>query len=163
VDDECPDDDWCLRTVYGGFCRPGGGDLGQGDSCEDDLYACERDLLCILGGAQGSFCALECTGFADTCAEGEACRFLGYSMNFCVGYGDVGHGGSCAEDRFACDDDSWCVNAGEDTAVCVSTCSDDATVCPEGTRCQYLAGGFGVCIGAGLSPSDPLNPGGNPL
>ena len=163
VDDECPGDDWCLRTVYGGFCRPGGGDLSQGESCEGDLYSCERDLLCILGGAQGSFCAQDCTGFAETCGEGEACRFLGYSMNFCVESGEVAHGGSCAEDRFACDEHSWCVNAGMETAVCVSTCSEDSTVCPDGTRCQYLAGGFGVCIGAGLSPADPLNPGGNPL
>ena len=163
VDEDCAGDDWCLRTVYGGFCRPGGGDLTQGESCEGDIYGCEPELLCILGGEAGSFCAVECTGFADSCADGEACRFLGYSMNFCVEHGDVPHGGSCVDDRFACDDESWCVNAGSDSAVCVSTCSDDATVCPDGTRCQYLAGGFGVCIGAGLSPSDPLNPGGDPL
>lgn len=163
IDDECPGDDWCLRTVYGGFCRPGGGELGQGESCEDQLYSCEEDLLCILGGEQGSFCALDCTGFAERCAEGEACRFLGFSMNFCVETGTISHGGSCAVDRFACDEESWCVNAGTENAVCVRTCSEDATVCPDGTRCQYLSGGFGVCIGAGLSPSDPLNPGGNPL
>ena len=162
-DEDCVGPDWCFRSLYGGWCRPGGGSIARGESCEDDIYACSEDMFCILGGERASFCAMDCTGFADRCEEDETCRFLGWGLNFCVRRGVARHGDSCAHDQFACDEETWCVNAGTEDAVCVRTCSSDSSVCPEGTRCQYLSGGFGVCVGAGLSPSDPLNPGGDPL
>ncbi len=163
VDDDCPGADWCFRSRAGGWCRPGGGTLESGESCEGDIHACAEGLFCILGGANGAFCAADCTGFAAECAPTEVCRFVGWGLNFCVQNGDRVHGESCVDNQFACDADHWCVNAATDDAVCIRTCSFDRSACPDGTRCQYLAGGFGVCISAGLSPSDPLNPGGVPL
>jgi len=162
ADDECEGDDWCFVSRDGGYCRPAG-DVERGDACADDVYACEAGLACLFGGTAGAFCSAECTGFADSCEGDEACRFVGYGRTFCVPSGDGGHGDSCADDRFACSDDAWCVNAGTDEAVCVQTCSFDPDACPDGTSCRFLASGLGVCLRAGLSPEDPLNPGGAPF
>ncbi len=157
-DAECRDGDTC----NGGVCVPAG-DSGPGASCVGDPFACAEDLACLFGGAPGSFCASECTGFASACGPDDACRFIGYGRNFCVPTGDAGHGDSCAENQFACDAESWCVSAGTEDAVCVQTCSFDPESCPDGTTCRFVTGGLGVCLSAGLSPEDPLNPGGTPL
>lgn len=157
-DADCPAGDRC----YDGACVASGS-LDRNADCSAEPFGCDDGLACLLGGQPGSFCAGECTGFAASCGADEACRFVGYGRNFCVPAGDGGHGSSCADDRFACDDASWCVGAGTDTAVCVQTCSFDAESCPDGTSCRFLPGGLGLCVSAGLNPVDPLNPGGAPL
>lgn len=161
-DGECPPGDWCYSTATGGVCRPGG-TAGPMESCEGDLYACRPGLTCLLGGGPGAFCAEECTGFPSTCGDDEACTYIGYARSVCIATGNTDHGGSCAEDRFACFEDTWCVGAGTDGATCVDTCSFSPDECPEGTTCRFLRSGLGLCLGAGLSPDDPLNPGGTPL
>lgn len=161
-DADCPDGDWCYRAPDASYCRPAG-DAGALDSCEGDQWACEAGLACILGGSTGSFCAEECTGFASSCGAGQSCTYVGYSRSFCVATGDAEAGDSCADDQFACAPGHWCAGAGTAEATCVRTCSFDTDACEDGTTCRFLASGLGLCLGAGLSPDDPLNPGGTPL
>lgn len=155
---DCAGGDSCRE----GVCTPVG-DAASGESCAGDPFACNDGLLCLLESSPGAFCAAECTGFASFCGDGAACRFVGYNRNFCMQTGDAGHGDSCAEDQFACDSESWCINAGTENGVCVQTCSFAPDSCPDGTTCRFVTGGLGVCLSAGLSPEDPLNPGGAPL
>lgn len=161
-DDECEGDDVCRRDGRDGACVPPG-DVGPLGSCADDVYACEPGTRCLLAGTPGAFCGEECTGFADSCEGDTACRFVGYGRSFCLTAGDIPIGESCADDQFGCEDGGWCVNAGTEDAVCVRTCSFDPDVCEDETTCRFVEGGLGVCLRAGLSPEDPLNPGGNPL
>lgn len=161
-DGECPAGEWCYATATGGVCRPGG-TAGPMESCEGDLYACRPGLTCLLGGGPGAFCAEECTGFPSVCGDGEACTWVGYGRSVCIATGGASHGESCAEDRFACDDETWCASAGTESATCVDACSFSPDECPDGTSCRFLRSGLALCLGAGLSPDDPLNPGGTPL
>ncbi len=162
TDDDCEGDDWCYRAVDGSYCRPAG-DAGALESCEGDQWACEAGLACILSGARGSFCAEECTGFTSRCDDGETCTYVGYGRSFCLETATETQGESCVDDQFACAPGHWCVGAGSEDAACVQTCSFSPDSCPEGTTCRFLASGLGLCLGAGLAPDDPLNPGGSPL
>ena len=86
-DADCQNGDWCFQGPGGGVCRPAG-DTDRLGSCEGDIYACQEDLVCLLGGANGAFCADECTGFANSCEADESCRYVGYTRSFCMPTGD---------------------------------------------------------------------------
>jgi hypothetical protein len=161
-DSDCDGDDWCYEAVEGRFCRPAG-EAEAMESCEDDQWACEAGLACILSGARGSFCADECTGFSARCGADQTCTYVGYSRSFCVDTATETQGESCVDDQFSCAPGHWCVGAGSEEASCVKTCSFAPGSCPDGTTCRFLASGLGLCLGAGLAPDDPLNPGGSPL
>ena len=145
TDNDCFSGSWCLHAGGATMCVPEG-NLDTGESCDEDRFACGEHNLCFYADTDDAFCAQECTGFANSCDEGEVCQFVGFHANFCLPIGDVEAGGSCADDPAACDEDSLCLGAGSDDAFCARTCSFDSERCEGDNVCHFFANGLGLCV-----------------
>jgi V8-like Glu-specific endopeptidase len=141
--DSCERDSECGQNHH---CRAGAcvrGDRGSyGDACveHDD---CVKDFVCLATDA-GRFCTITCE---DECGEGFTCT-------------QVNNGKVCLPDESVvggpCSADDECLSGLciEDEGVCTRNCRTSAD-CGPGLDCvRSDAGSPGVCVGAGVEPSD---------
>jgi hypothetical protein len=159
-DGECLQGEWCFQRGATSLCMPtGAATTGQG--CAD--ATCASGHLCVHEGTPGAYCARDCTGFADRCADDEVCRFVGDSLNLCMRPGQAAAGDSCAQDPQACDASSLCVGVGTPQATCAQVCTFNPTSCGDGTECFFTERGLGVCVPPGIRPEDPATTAAPPL
>ncbi len=158
-DSDCPGSDvsgnklWCAKGNWGGFCLPDGG-IQKNGLCYQQPWACAKGLICLGDSASnpGAFCAQGCSGFANVCAAGEKCEYLGGGDAFCFQTGNLPVGAECLQEPLSCAPDTLCIK-GSPLPQCVQQCGVGFAPCPTDSPCtSYVGSPVKLCVPKGFVP-----------
>ena len=113
------------------YCLPDG-ELGQGESCALDAFACQREFPCVGYGGTEAFCSAPCTSESE-CGAGNWCVYTSLESGYCVPAGTQGVGESCEEGSFSCEAGTFC--GAPERPQCFQICTDEPDGCPSGQTC----------------------------
>jgi trypsin len=120
---------------------------GAGETCDSDGQ-CES-LLCADSGSGSKVCTVRCNNAAaDACPSGFVCATTSSCDGVCLPEikGGKGYGETCAENDEC--GSRLCVDPGDRTKRCLSSCRGDHGDCLKGEVCIAVNGQCGTCFDA---------------
>jgi hypothetical protein len=147
----CSEGHWCFETGGGNGLCVKSGDTDVREPCVEDPSSCAEGMLCDGAWEDPpdpySYCTSLCDRDRD-CSDEEWCRIWPNTFSgTCLPLGDRGEGESCAEDRFACEEDLYCISEGR-YAVCSTICRRESD-CDDDFYCAFFSEELGVCTTVG--------------